>query len=100
MQTKCLAAGFKATNWRTIKNRLESIDLRRRAKQRGEATIVKATTATPGELRASQPLEIVQVDHTRAGIIVVDEETREPIGSPWLTLAIDVFSRMVTGFYL
>ena len=33
VQTKCLAAGFKAPNWRTIKNRLESTDLRRRAKQ-------------------------------------------------------------------
>jgi len=100
VETNCLAASFKAPNWRTIKNRLESIDIRRRAKRRGEATIVKATTATPGELRASQPLEIVQVDHTRADIVVVDEETREPIGRPWLTLAIDVFSRMVTGFYL
>jgi len=100
VQTKCLAAGFKAPNWRTIKNRLESIDLQLRAKRRGETTIVKATTPTPGELRASQPLEIVQVDHTRTDIIVVDEETREPIGRPWLTLAIDVFSRMVTGFYL
>jgi len=100
VQTKCLAAGFKAPNWRTIKNRLESIDLQRRAKRRGETSIVKATTPTPGELGASQPLELVQVDHTRADIIVVDEETREPIGRPWLTLAIDVFSRMVTGFYL
>ena len=27
VQTNCLAAGFKAPNWRTIKNRLESIDL-------------------------------------------------------------------------
>jgi transposase InsO family protein len=41
-----------------------------------------------------------QVDHTRADVIVVDEETREPIGGPWLTLAIDVFSGLVTGFYL
>jgi putative transposase len=41
-----------------------------------------------------------QVDHTRADVIVVDEETREPIGGPWLTLAINVFSRLVTGFYL
>jgi len=38
--------------------------------------------ATPGELRASQPLEIVQIDHTKADIFVVDEETREPLGRP------------------
>jgi putative transposase len=43
---------------------------------------------------------VVQVDHTKADIFVVDEGTREPIGRPWLTLAIDVCSRIVTGFYL
>lgn len=43
---------------------------------------------------------MVQIDHTRADVFVVDEETREPVGRPWLTLAMDVYSRMVTGFYL
>ena len=100
VQTNCVSAGVKAPNWRTIKDRLESIDLRQRAKRRGKTKIIKATMATPGELRASQPLEIVQIDHTKADVFVVDEETREPLGRPWLTLAIDVFSRMVTGFYL
>ena len=100
VETNCFAAGLRAPNWRTIKDRLENIDLRRRAKRRGETKIIKATTATPGEFRASQPLEIVQIDHTKADVFVVDEETREPIGRPWLTLAMDVFSRMVTGFYL
>ena len=28
----------------------------------------------------------------------VDEETRQSVAGPWLTLGIDVFSRMVTGF--
>ncbi|MCY0150929.1 transposase family protein [Hoeflea alexandrii] len=40
------------------------------------------------------------MDHTKADIFVVDEETRQPLGRPWLTLAMDVCSRMVTGFYL
>ncbi|WP_371813647.1 transposase family protein [Ensifer sp. ENS07] len=61
---------------------------------------MKRTTAVPGMLAASRPLQIVQVDHTKADIFVVDEETRLPIGRPWLTLAMDVCSRMVTGFYL
>jgi len=33
-------------------------------------------------------------------IVVVDERQRLPIGRPWITLAIDVFSRMVVGFYI
>jgi putative transposase len=74
--------------------------VRIKAQRRGEAKLLKTTVAVPGEYRASRPLEIVQIDHTKVDIIVVDEETREPIGRPWITLAMDIFTRMVTGFYL
>lgn len=49
---------------------------------------------------ADVPLAVVQIDHTLLDIIVLDEEMRLPIGRPWLTLAIDVFSRMVFGYHL
>ena len=55
---------------------------------------------TPGEYTAARPLEIVQIDHTQVDIIVVDEQSRKEIGRPWITLAVDVLTRMVTGFYL
>lgn len=100
VQTNCLSVGLKRPHPRTIKVRLEDIDLQKRAKRGGETKIAKDTRAVPGVLAASRPLQIVQVDHTKADIFVVDEETRQPIGRPWLTLAMDVCSRMVTGFYL
>ena len=53
-----------------------------------------------GEYRASHALEVVQIDHTKVDVFVVDFVHREPIGRPWLTLAIDVASRMVAGFYV
>lgn len=45
------------------------------------------------------PLEQVQVqiDHTVIDLIVVDERDRQPIGRPYLTLAIDVLTRCVVG---
>jgi putative transposase len=43
------------------------------------------------------PLEQVQIDHTVIDLIVVDERDRQPIGRPYLTLAIDVFTRCVLG---
>ncbi|HEX3671337.1 MAG TPA: hypothetical protein VHT92_06480, partial [Candidatus Cybelea sp.] len=46
----------------------------------------------------TRPLSVVQIDHTLLNIILVDEEYRKSIGRPWLTIAIDVYSRMVTGF--
>ena len=100
VQTNSMSAGLKPPHRRTIKARLEDIDLQKRAKRRGEDKIVKETQAVPGVFAASRPLQVVQVDHTKADIFVVDEETRQPIGRPWLTLAMDVCSRMVTGFYL
>ncbi|MDW9925085.1 DDE-type integrase/transposase/recombinase [Sinorhizobium meliloti] len=100
VQTNCMSAGLKPPHRRTIKARLEDIDRQKRAKRRGEDEIVKQTQAVPGVFGASRPLQVVQVDHTKADIFVVDEETRQPIGRPWLTLAMDVCSRMVTGFYL
>jgi transposase InsO family protein len=46
------------------------------------------------------PLELVQIDHTQLDVMVVDESQRMVLGRPWLTLAIDVASRVVTGFYV
>lgn len=49
---------------------------------------------------ADYPLSVVQIDHTRVDLILVDEYYRKPYKRPWITVAIDVFSRMVVGFYL
>jgi putative transposase len=49
---------------------------------------------------ADYPLSVVQIDHTRVDLILVDEQYREPYMRPWLTLAIDVYSRMIVGLFL
>jgi putative transposase len=100
IQARCMEAGLKPPHRRTIEARIKDVDLQDRARRRGDEATVKATTSVPGALRTTRPLEVVQLDHTRADIFVVDEETRLPIGRPWLTLAIDVHSRMVMGFHL
>jgi putative transposase len=41
-----------------------------------------------------------QIDHTLLAIIVVDDVERKPIGRPWITVLIDVWSRMVLGSYV
>lgn len=42
-------------------------------------------------------LDQVQIDHTVIDLIVVDEAERQPIGRPYLTVAIDVYSRCLVG---
>lgn len=49
---------------------------------------------------ADFPLAYVQIDHALLNVIVVDEVSRRAIGRPWITVVIDVFSRMVCGFYI
>ncbi len=50
--------------------------------------------------RPTRPQERVEIDHTKMDIIVVDTEMRLPIGRPTLTTIIDVYSKMITGFYI
>lgn len=52
------------------------------------------------EFTADYPLEIVQVDHTKSDIIIVDDRDRQPIGRPIVTFLIDVCTRVVPGWYL
>ena len=49
---------------------------------------------------ADHPLAVVQIDHTPVDLIIVDEIYRKPIGRPTLTIAIDVYSRVLLGFNL
>jgi len=51
------------------------------------AALPDALTA-PGSLVAKYPLEIVQVDHTQADVVLVSEYDRKVIGRPWLTIAL------------
>ncbi len=46
------------------------------------------------------PLDVVQIDHTMLNVLVVDEKHRETTYRVWLTVAIDVFSRVIVGFYI
>ena len=46
------------------------------------------------------PMDVVQIDHTPLDIIVVDKIHRKPLGRPYLTLAIDTYSRMIAGIYI
>ncbi|KUJ74392.1 hypothetical protein AVO42_02995 [Thiomicrospira sp. XS5] len=50
--------------------------------------------------RIDKPLAVVQIDHTPMDLTIVDDEYRLDIGRPTITLAIDVYSRMVVGFYI
>jgi len=101
VRARCAQKGLPRPDRRTIKARVDRIDRRTVALKRKDAKGVKATKTVPGQYVTSRPLEVVQIDHTEVDVFLVDETTRKTMDKrPWLTLAIDVFTRMVVGFHL
>lgn len=51
-------------------------------------------------VRPTRPLERVEIDHTKLDLFVVDAERKIPMGRPWLTTAIDVYTKSIVGMYI
>lgn len=101
IQSECAARGFRRPTRRTIKARLDAMDQREVLRKRKGAKAAKQVfEARAGRLEVERPLEVVQIDHTLADIILVDQVERKPLARPWLTLAIDVATRVVLGAYV
>jgi putative transposase len=99
---RCKNAGLKPPYGSTIRKRIHQVSeyktmFYREGKKAADHKFSPKTGSFPG---ADSPLSVIQIDHTKLDIIVVDETYRRPIGRPWITLAVDIFSRMVTGFYI
>ncbi len=95
-------AELKPPHYNTIRKRILAISEKERDKERlGAKAVSKKHDAFPGHFPgADWPLAVVQIDHTKFDIMLVDDIHRLCIGRPWVTLAIDVFSRMVVGIYV
>jgi len=94
-------AGLPVPSYKAIQRRVAEFDRRTLLKKRLGAKHARQHLSPVQEgVQMNEPLELMQIDHTLADVIVVDEIDREPIGRPWLTLAIDVATRTVPGFHL
>lgn len=100
IQEKFHNADLKPPHINTIRKRIDNISSKEVTRQRDGETVSDTFGMSGINPRGNFPLELVQVDHTPLDLILVDEEDREPIGRAYLTLGIDVFSRMVMGFYI
>jgi putative transposase len=101
VQVECRRLRRSPPSYKTIASRIREIDPMRIVRSREGAKVARSRYRVVGTgLRPRLPLELVQVDHTLADVIVVDELERQPIGRPWLTVVIDVATRVVMGFHL
>jgi putative transposase len=99
---RCERHGLTAPHLNTVRNRVlairqEKVLRFRHGHKAAEDQFRPHRGKFPG---ADFPLAVVQIDHTPGDVILVDDETRMPLGKPWITMAIDVYSRMVVGLYV
>lgn len=98
INARCHKEGISAPSEATIRRRPRSISREVVSKNRELQPQTKPIVgATP---IPEFPLDLLQMDHTLVDIILVDAIERAPIGRPYLTLAIDIMSRAIAGFYL
>lgn len=100
---RCRIGKIDPPHGNTIRKRIHALDDKTALKRRGFRDKAHDTyerfqggDSPDGKF----PLEVVQIDHTRCDIEIVDSVTFKTIGRPWITVAIDTYSRMVTGLYL
>lgn len=96
---KCRAAKLKPPHDNTLRNRIALRTRRNLMEARDGAKAVREALdpikgAFPG---ADYPLAVIQIDHTPADVVIVDDEFRRAIARPWITVAIDVNTRMIVG---
>ncbi len=102
MKLECFKRKIEPPHDNTIRYRIEALNGYEVTKARyGKKAAKDKYEASAGTFpNADYPLAYVQIDHTPLDIEIVDEQYRETIGKAYLTLAIDVFSRMIVGYYL
>ena len=94
----CRARRLRVPSRGAVERRIAGLDPVEEVRRRegpDAARVLQAAGGVPPAV--TRVLEQVQVDHTVVDLEVVDERHRLPIGRPYVTAAIDVFSRSIPG---
>ncbi len=101
VRRRCSQRRLRPPCWTALRDRVAAIDpAELMAAREGAKASRQRHHPVPGTYQVDRAYEVVQIDHTLVDVIVVDRVHRKPLQRPWLTLAIDVASRMVAGFHL
>ncbi|MHC2148919.1 transposase [Pseudomonas sp. 210_17 TE3656] len=100
IESKCVVTGLKPPSANTVKKRLDAFGARAVYSIRyGREPMLQKFVMRPGSVDVETILSMVQIDHTKVDVIVRDEAGK-PLMRPWLTVVIDLKSRIVLGYYL
>ncbi len=97
----CAEKGERSPSYKAVRRRVHAVDPMLTARKRlGVDRALAVQAPSVRGITTHRALEMVQIDHALVDMIVVCPETRLAIGRPWITLAIDVHTRCVVGYYL
>jgi putative transposase len=102
----CSDVEINAPSYKALRQRLQALnsknDLRTRHGKRMAYQLSEFVDVlyydTPQH--GSRPFQYVHIDHTQADIELISGRTEAPLGRPWLSLAVDAWSRRIVAFYL
>lgn len=102
IRSECRRAKLPPPHPNTIRSRIKAMNKKKAMERRegAKAARDKFGPVTGSFPHAEYPLAVVEIDHTELDMTLVDDRYRLDIGRPWFTLAIDVYSRMIVGYYL
>jgi len=103
VRDRCRAAGITPPAANTVRARVRRVraDKAARAREGSGSAAARRLTPVVGQTPpAPKSMAVLQEDHTPVDLILVDETWRKPIGRPWLSVAIDTYSRCIAGLHL
>ena len=98
---RCHKLNLSSPSLNTVRLRIQWLDSYFVTRKRNGVTAARALESAGGvPPKIVAPLEQVQIDHTIVDLMIVDDINRQPIGRPYITVAIDVFSRCLIGILI
>ena len=100
IKAECIQTDLPVPHKNTVYARVRKLEDKEAIRKRisPKAAKQKYQPVTGRFPNANYPNAVVQIDHTPVDLIIVDEAHRQPIGRPFLTIAIDVATKMISGF--
>lgn len=101
VRDECTLLKLPTPSLGTVANRIKSMNVRELYRlKHGSLAASDKYGVKRGKLFVSRPLEVTQIDHTLVDVIICDDMAREPLGRPWVTLLIDLCTRVILSYYL
>lgn len=106
LKVLCAERGITTPSYPTLIARIKAIPQQRADRARHGNRVAYQNSEFVSVLYANTPvhgsrfLQYVHMDHTELDIELVSLKTGKPLGRPWLSVAIDAYTRRIVGMYL